>query len=78
MARKQQNTNNGATLGFEQTLWSAADKLPGREPKEPPTQHGLLKKLLQDVELRLRDELGVFTFSTSLQTLRDAHNSSYE
>lgn len=29
MAAKRNNANNGATLGFEQTLWAAADKLRG-------------------------------------------------
>jgi len=27
MARKSKNTNNGATLGFEEMLWQAADWL---------------------------------------------------
>jgi len=29
MARKRNTTINGATLGFEQTLWAAADQLRG-------------------------------------------------
>ena len=35
MARKSKNTNNGATLGFEETLWQAADKMRGHmDPSE--------------------------------------------
>ncbi len=35
MARKNKNTNNGATLGFEETLWQAANKMRGHmDPSE--------------------------------------------
>jgi len=35
VARKSKNTNNGATLGFEETLWQAADKMRGHmDPSE--------------------------------------------
>jgi len=35
VARKSNNTNNGATLGFEETLWQAADKMRGHmDPSE--------------------------------------------
>jgi len=33
MAQKKSTSNNGAMLGFEQTLWQAADKMRGHMAK---------------------------------------------
>jgi type I restriction enzyme M protein len=62
--KKEKRTNGGANLGFEQTLWLAADKLRGQESNpttwklansQRPRGHG--RQMNRGIEADLGDEL---------------------